>query len=114
MGWSSSADPMAQVTLSFDSQEDAVNFAKKNGWKYETRARHAEANESVEAGYRIYEHNFLARRTKLELEAAKAAGKKSFEYEQVAPNKSNWFMMPTFHGDAEVVQHGDKAPPSKR
>ena len=37
MGWTSSADPMAQVKLQFDSRDDAIEFAKKNGWKYETR-----------------------------------------------------------------------------
>lgn len=37
MGWTSSADPMSQVKLQFDSREDAIEFAKKNGWKYETR-----------------------------------------------------------------------------
>ena len=37
MGWTSSADPMANLKLTFDSQEDAIAFAERNGWTYETK-----------------------------------------------------------------------------
>ena len=33
MGWTSSADPMSNVRLSFDSKEEAIAFADRNGWK---------------------------------------------------------------------------------
>lgn len=114
MGWSSTADPMAQVKLSFDSKDDAIAYAQKNGWKYETRGRTAHANENNIAGDKIYAHNFLARRTELELAACRKAGKKTTEYEQKNPNASNWFMMPNYDGTADVIQHGNAAPPSKR
>ena len=35
MGWTSSDDTRQQVSLSFDSQADAIAFAKRNGWSYE-------------------------------------------------------------------------------
>ena len=82
MGWSSSADPQAQVKLMFDSREDAVAFAKKNGWKYETRSPSAQANENVEAGRNNYGHNFLRRRVELELAEARETGEVLHEFDQ--------------------------------
>ncbi|XP_070542296.1 NADH dehydrogenase [ubiquinone] iron-sulfur protein 4, mitochondrial-like [Ptychodera flava] len=35
MGWSSSADPLSNVMVRFNSKEDAVRFAEKHGWRYE-------------------------------------------------------------------------------
>jgi NADH dehydrogenase (ubiquinone) Fe-S protein 4 len=35
MGWASSGDPLSNKTITFDSQEEAVAFALKNGWTYE-------------------------------------------------------------------------------
>ena len=35
MGWASSGDPLSNVTISFDSKEQAVAFAIKNGFTYE-------------------------------------------------------------------------------
>jgi hypothetical protein len=40
MGWSSSGDTLNQVSLKFDSQEDAVNFAVNNGWEYSISNEH--------------------------------------------------------------------------
>ena len=37
MGWTSTADPMSNVKLTFDSKEDAEAYAAKNGWKTEVR-----------------------------------------------------------------------------
>jgi len=34
MGWTSSADTRAQLRLRFDSQEEAVAYAKKHGFMY--------------------------------------------------------------------------------
>ncbi|KAJ6508719.1 Ndufs4, NADH dehydrogenase Fe-S protein 4 [Mycena sanguinolenta] len=34
MGWASSADYMQGTRLTFKSQEDAIHFAKKQGWDY--------------------------------------------------------------------------------
>lgn len=35
MGWTSSPDTRAQVKLRFDSREDAIAYAKRNGIDYE-------------------------------------------------------------------------------
>ncbi len=114
MGWSSSADPMAQVKLTFDSKEDAEAYAKKNGWKFETRSPVAKANENIEVGTMMYSHNFLRRRTVLEMQEAKRAGKRVTEYDQKGAAKSNWFMPLQWDGKADVVQYGDAKAPNKR
>ena len=35
MGWTSTADPMSNVQLTFSTPEQAIKFCKKRGWKYE-------------------------------------------------------------------------------
>ncbi|XP_077989118.1 NADH dehydrogenase [ubiquinone] iron-sulfur protein 4, mitochondrial-like [Glandiceps talaboti] len=39
MGWSSSADPLSNVMVKFNSKEDAIRFAEKNGWRYEVEEK---------------------------------------------------------------------------
>jgi hypothetical protein len=41
MGWISSCDTLRQLKMSFDSQEDAVRYAKDNEIAYEIRQPHA-------------------------------------------------------------------------
>jgi hypothetical protein len=105
---------MAQVKLTFDSKEDAQAYAKKNGWKFETRGAVAQANENIEVGTMMYSHNFLRRRVILEMAEAKRAGKKVAEFAQKGALKSNWFMPHNYDGTADVVQFGDAKPPNKR
>ncbi|XP_056312966.1 NADH dehydrogenase [ubiquinone] iron-sulfur protein 4, mitochondrial [Danio aesculapii] len=35
MGWSSTADPLSNMVLTFSTKEDAITFAEKNGWSYD-------------------------------------------------------------------------------
>ncbi|TRY66136.1 hypothetical protein DNTS_008712 [Danionella cerebrum] len=35
MGWASTADPLSNMVLTFNSKEDAIAFAEKNGWSYD-------------------------------------------------------------------------------
>ncbi|KAI5088387.1 NADH dehydrogenase [ubiquinone] iron-sulfur protein 4, mitochondrial [Silurus meridionalis] len=35
MGWSSTADPLSNMVLTFSTKEDAIAFAEKNGWSYD-------------------------------------------------------------------------------
>lgn len=35
MGWTGSADTQAQVKMKFDSRDDAVNYARKNGLDFD-------------------------------------------------------------------------------
>lgn len=60
MGWASSADPMSNVKLNFDSKAAAIAFAERNGWKYEVGI---DTDKKVEpAGIYLYKHNFLDKR----------------------------------------------------
>jgi NADH dehydrogenase (ubiquinone) Fe-S protein 4 len=34
MGWASSADPMQAMEIQFNTKEDAIQFAEKQGWTY--------------------------------------------------------------------------------
>ena len=116
MGWSSSADPQAQVKLNFDSKEDAVAYAQRNGWKFETRAPSAQANENVEAGMSNYGHNFLRRRVELEMAEARESGSlaKFHEFDHEGAGQSGWFMQLTYHGEKDVEQYGDQKAPNTR
>lgn len=40
MGWTSAGDTLNQVRLPFDTVEQAVGFAKKNGWAYTVLPSH--------------------------------------------------------------------------
>jgi NADH dehydrogenase (ubiquinone) Fe-S protein 4 len=40
MGWISSADPTQAMQVDFDSKEDAIRLAEKNGWKYKVIEPH--------------------------------------------------------------------------
>lgn len=108
MGWTSSADPMAQVRLSFDSSDDAVAFAKKNGWKFEVLGQ--VTPQTIAPGTYNYSHNFLPAKT---IEILKKSGGKAPVFKAPGYGKSHWFMPITFHGDAEVDQHGNGSNRSK-
>eukprot|EP00731_Ephydatia_muelleri_P016181 Em0009g605a len=40
MGWTSSADPLANLSLKFDTKNEAIAFAVKSGWQYEVEEPH--------------------------------------------------------------------------
>ena len=40
MGWTASSDTLNQVRLKFKSCDDAVSFAKENGWEYTVLPEH--------------------------------------------------------------------------
>lgn len=109
MGWTSTADPMSNLILDFDSREDAIAFAEKNGWKYEVKAE--VGRDLVEPGETQYAHNFLSKRT---LDVLKQeGGVKSKEFNNPKYGNSNWFMPLTFDGKAEVEQFGDRPAAAK-
>ncbi|XP_048396399.2 NADH dehydrogenase [ubiquinone] iron-sulfur protein 4, mitochondrial isoform X2 [Stegostoma tigrinum] len=39
MGWSSTADPLSNIDISFTTKEDAIAFVEKNGWNYEVEEK---------------------------------------------------------------------------
>lgn len=103
MGWTSTADPMSNVKLTFDTQEEAVAFAQKNGWKYEARAPVPET--TVELGTFSYSHNFLPKKV---MAKVRAEGPRTTQFRYSKSCRSNWFMPLTYAGDGEVEQHGPR------
>ena len=53
MGWTSSADMLQQVQLEFDTQEEAVAYAARNGIEYQVFEPHRPAAKS-----KSYSDNF--------------------------------------------------------
>ena len=53
MGWTSSADMLQQVQLEFDTQEEAVAYATRNGIEYQVFEPHRPAAKS-----KSYSDNF--------------------------------------------------------
>jgi len=101
MGWTSGSDPMQQVVLYFNSQEDAVGFAQRNGWEYELEAPNSLS--TVPYDRNEYQDNFLDKRTALFLARD---GMKTKIWNNPKYGDSHWFMPLKYHGDGEVIQHG--------
>jgi hypothetical protein len=101
MGWTSTSDPMSNVKLNFDTKDEAIAFAKRNGWKFEVLGDTSKA--TVEPGTYLYKHNFLDKKTAAYV---KRDGHKTKIFELPGFGKSNFFMPLKYHGDGEVAQHG--------
>jgi len=43
MGWTACRDTVSQLSLRFRTAEEAVGFARKNGWKYEVQESYEES-----------------------------------------------------------------------
>ena len=57
MGWTSSSDMLQQVQLEFDTREEAVDFAERNGIAYQVFVPHKPAPKT-----KAYSDNFRADR----------------------------------------------------
>lgn len=108
MGWTSSSDPMSHVKLDFNTKEEAIQFAEKQGWTYEVARTNSKRN--LGAGTYQYKHNFLSIKTGGEVSAM---GNKTKEFIAPGWGQSNWFQYLKYHGDGEVVQHGPPAAAAK-
>lgn len=62
MGWTSSRDPMQGVSLKFESKEDAIKYAKEQGWAYEVKE-----DEQIPMRPKSYADNFLYSAKKLKI-----------------------------------------------
>merc|ERR1711871_961506 len=110
MGWTSSADPLSNVRLSFDSKEEAIAFADRNGWKYKVRAA-IKMQPAENFGKIKYAQNFLSNKISEAMKEDSKIGKKIFS--SPGYGQSNFFKPLTYHGDGIVEQHGPKAPEQK-
>lgn len=102
-GWTSTADPHGSMKLSFNSKEEAVAFAEKNGWAFDVAP--PVSPQCYPDAERNYSQNFLNPRV---AEVVAMDGKHSKEFSNPKYGASNWFMPLTYHGDAEVEQHGPR------
>eukprot|EP00607_Mallomonas_marina_P010180 CAMPEP_0182421342 /NCGR_PEP_ID=MMETSP1167-20130531/6692_1 /TAXON_ID=2988 /ORGANISM="Mallomonas Sp, Strain CCMP3275" /LENGTH=180 /DNA_ID=CAMNT_0024598381 /DNA_START=264 /DNA_END=806 /DNA_ORIENTATION=- len=103
MGWTSSADPLSNVKLNFDSSEEAVAYATKNGWKYEVSA--SQEGRITKPGSVAYADNFLPKKT---MKKVRKEGPKNVVFRNPKYGSSNFFMPLTYHGEREVDQHGPR------
>lgn len=66
MGWASSADYMQGTRITFKSQEDAIHFAKKQGWDY-----YVQPPTVKRIPPKNYSENYLYRANKLRIAKTK-------------------------------------------
>jgi len=102
MGWTSTNDPMSNLTLRFDSADEAKNFAIKNGWDFEL---HETPEVRTVAGNKAYSHNFLPKAFE---ETLREEGTKNKIFTRDAPNSSHFYRYLKYHGDGEIPFHGHK------
>ena len=106
MGWTSTADPLSNTELKFETAEQAARFATKMGWAFEVAAP-IERNKQY--GTNTYSHNFLQKWVETDL---KVNGTETKHFARPRPNASHYFRPLKFHGDGECVQHGHRVPGS--
>jgi hypothetical protein len=101
MGWASTADPHSNTHLHFESADQAVRFAERNGWDYavEDTAERADMH-----GTKAYSQNFLAPNVENRLKQGAAKARAQFQH---PTNRQSVFTKTLkYHGDGEVLQHG--------
>eukprot|EP00752_Nemacystus_decipiens_P003567 g3289.t1 len=101
MGWTSTADPMSNVQLSFSTIEQAIKFCKKRGWKYEVKAP---AKREAVFGKFAYSHNFLPHMVEHDL---KVNGTKTQHFAFPTAGASHYERPLNFVGTGSVRQHGN-------
>lgn len=100
MGWTSTADPLSNLQMQFETAEDAIRFAEKNGWAYDLKEP---IPRDKVYGQNKYSHNFLSKAYENE---TKALGLKVKIWDRPQANASHYFRPLTYHGDKECRQHG--------
>ncbi|OQR90878.1 NADH dehydrogenase, ubiquinone iron-sulfur protein 4 [Thraustotheca clavata] len=101
MGWTSGADPIDALTLKFNTKEEALEFAQRQGWSTEVMPV---AEKEDFDGKIAYSHNFLPLDVENKL---KKYGKKAApHFKHAKGGHSHWVKTLKYHGNGEVVQHG--------
>ncbi|CAM9390113.1 unnamed protein product [Sphacelaria rigidula] len=101
MGWTSTADPMSNMQITFETPEQAVRFCKKRGWKPEVKQP---AKYETVRGAFAYSHNFLPHDVERDL---KVNGKDSKQFAFPTAGASHYERPLSFHGTGVVKQHGN-------
>lgn len=105
MGWTSSADPLYNMVLPFDSKEEAIGFAQRQGWEYEIDQP---AEKPQLEGKLSYSYRFLPLKISNEM---KTMGKKRATtfFKHRKGGHSHWVKTLNYHGTDVVKQHGGEA-----
>lgn len=107
MGWTSTADPMSNVDLKFESIEDATFFCEKHGYKYDVQETPVTDEVFDKPGSQKYAHNFLPRRFEAVLtKYGKGKNAKAIFTHANGENRSHYFRPLKYHGDKETEQFG--------
>lgn len=104
MGWTSTADPLHGMVLKFDTQDEALHYAEKQGLEIET---HEPAELGNFEGEISYSHNFLP--LHVENYIKKHGKKANVIFKHPTGRRSNWVKTLKYHGNGVVPQHGGEA-----
>ena len=104
MGWTSTADPMSNMDLRFESIEDAKFFCDKHGLNYDIQGTPVVDKTFDKVGTNKYAHNFLPRRHENAL--ARFGKKQDIFSHKNGQNASHYFRPLRYHGEREVDQYG--------
>jgi len=101
MGWTSGGDPLANHKLKFETKEQAVRFAEKQGWSFEVHEPVARRNFR---GTKAYSHNFLP--VSVENNMKRNGVNAMHHFHNQNEHQSTWQKTLKYHGDGDCIQHG--------
>ncbi|CAN0156771.1 unnamed protein product [Discosporangium mesarthrocarpum] len=101
MGWTSTGDPLSNLSMQFDTPEQAVRFCEKRGWKYEVKP--PLKREQVLGDFK-YADNFLPQHVSHKLKIEKTETR---HFDQPTGGASHYERPLNFHGTGIVRQHGN-------
>lgn len=103
MGWVSGAEPMSsnmELQMAFETAQDAVDFAKKRGWKYVVQEPILRYGRSDDAQY---QDNFLPQAITGQIRRERA---KCDHWHRSKAGASHYMRPLKYHGDGLVPQFG--------
>lgn len=104
MGWTSTADPLSNMDMRFETIADATFFCEKHGLKYEVEGTPVVDKTFDKVGTNKYAHNFLSRAKENTL--ARFGKKQTIFSHENGNNRSSYFRPLRYHGEREVDQYG--------
>jgi len=101
-GWTSTGDPLSNQQLRFETPEQAIEFAKKQGWDYSVDEQREKANYR---GRKDYSYNFLPVDVTNHLKREGVKARHHFEIKDTQ-YQSCWQKTLSYHGERPLAQHG--------